>query len=119
MNTMKKLFAAVLIAMLVVLPMTAFASQTPTGSESVYPKNLQDATNEGATLMDEEFLTPQNPSVVNPITATDYLTEEEPKPVETAPAAPAAPAVPETGVFAAVAASAALLAMGLATAKKN
>ena len=133
---MKKLFAAVLIAMLVVLPMTAFASATynqDTGrtaagegliddnpieknlTEPVDPKDPDDENDVGAMYAPEEFLAP----IAEPA-PMEAAPEAAPAPVEAevVEAAPA-PAVPETGVFAAVAASAALLAMGLATAKKN
>ena len=107
MNKMKKLFAALLIAMLVVLPMTAFAFGdviVPWGSEENAP-----------TFEDPDaFMVEQDPSVVKALTAADYLTPEEPRPIEVVK-----PVMPTTGVFAAVAASAALLAMGLAVAKKN
>jgi hypothetical protein len=96
MNKMKKLFAALLIAMLVVLPMTAFAN-APTFEDP------------------EAFMEEQDPAVVKPLIAVDYLTPEEPRPIEVVDET----VVPATGVFAAVAASAALLAMGLAVAKKN
>ena len=89
---MKKLFAVLMIAMLVVLPMTAMAKNE-------------------ATLT--EFMVMQDPAVVNAINAVDYLTPEEPKPLEVVVEAPA------TGVFTAVAASAALIAMGLVASKKN
>ena len=108
MNKMKKLFAALLIAMLVVLPMTAFAAGdviVPWGSDENAP-----------TFEDPEaFMVEQDPAVVKPLIAVDYLTPEEPRPIEVIEKT----VVPGTGVFAAVAASAALLAMGLAVAKKN
>ena len=111
MNKMKKLFAALLIAMLVVLPMTAFAFHNqgdvivPWGSDENRP-----------TYEDPDaFMVEQDPAVVKPLIAVDYLTPEEPRPIEVIEE----PVVPATGGFAAVAASAALLAMGLAVAKKN
>ncbi len=113
---MKKLFAAMLIAMLVVLPMTALAANHPT-----YPSNSQAPEMPGApanlpTYEDPEaFVEDKDPAVVKPLIAVDYLTPEEPRPIEAAEDT----VVPATGVFAAVAASAALLAMGLAVAKKN
>ena len=113
---MKKFFAALLIAMLVVLPMTAFAANYPTYPSDTHVPEMPGAPANLPTYEDPEaFVEDKDPAVVKPLIAVDYLTPEEPRPIEV----PENTVVPATGVFAAVAASAALLAMGLAVAKKN